>query len=60
MFSFGHCPNYLPPPQVGQLVPLFWDVKNDNDYDNDGSDNCDYNSVTFDDFGVKNDQQVYI
>ena len=30
-----------------------------NDYDNDGSDNCDYNSVTFDDFGVKNDQQVY-
>ena len=29
------------------------------DYDNDGSDNCDYNFVTFDDFGVKNDQKVY-
>ena len=28
------------------------------DYDNDGSDNCDYNFVTFDDFGVKNDQKV--
>ena len=28
------------------------------DYDNDVSDNCDYN-VSFDDFGVKNDQQVY-
>ena len=28
-------------------------------YDNDGSDNCDYNFVTFDDFGVKNDQKVY-
>ena len=47
----------------------FLDVKNDvltritepsnDDYDNDGSDNCDYNFVTFDDFGVKNDQQVY-
>ena len=27
MFSFGHCPNYLPPPpspQFGQLVPLFF------------------------------------
>ena len=61
MFPFGHCPNYLPPsPQFGQLVPLFLDVKNDglargtepsnNDYDNDGSYNCDHN---FDDFGVK-------
>ena len=28
------------------------------DYDNDGSDNCDYNFVPFDDFGVKNDQKV--
>ena len=28
------------------------------DYDNDGSDNCDYNFGTFDDFGVKNDQKV--
>ena len=45
--------------QFGQLVPLFLDVKNDvltritepseNDYDNDGSDNYDYNFVTFDD-----------
>ena len=25
-----------------------------NDYDNDGSDNCDYNFGTFDGFGVKN------
>ena len=29
-----------------------------NDYINDGSDNCDYNFGTFDDFGVKNDQKV--
>ena len=28
------------------------------DYDNNGKDNCDYNFVTFDDFGVKNDQKV--
>ena len=44
------------------------DLKNDvlahitepsnNDYDNDGSDNCDHNFGTFDDFGVKNDQKV--
>ena len=72
MFSFRHCPNYLsspPSPQFGQLVPLFLDVKNDvlaritepsnDDYDNDGSDDCDYNFVTFGDFGVINDQQVY-
>ena len=50
MFSFGHCPNYLPPPspQFGQLVPLFLDVKDDvsariteqskDDYNNDVSD----------------------
>ena len=48
---------------------MFLDVKNDvlaritepsnDDYNNDGSDNCDYNFVTFDDFGVKNDLQVY-
>ena len=25
---------------------------------NDGSDNCDYDLGTFDDFGVKNDQKV--
>ena len=58
MFSFGHCPNYLSS-EFGQLVPLFLDVKNNvlaritepsnNDYENNGSDNCDYN------FGVKND-----
>ena len=33
MFSFGHCPNFLSPPppspQFGQLVPLFFNVKND-------------------------------
>ena len=29
-----------------------------NDYDNDGSDNCDYDFDTFDNFGVKNDQKV--
>ena len=58
MFSFGHCPNYL-----SQVVQLFLDVKNDvltritepcnDDYDNDGIDNCYYN------FGVQNDQNVY-
>ena len=47
----------------------FLDVKNyvltritepsNDDYYNNGSDNCDYNFVTFDDFGVKNDQKVY-
>ena len=53
----------LPPsPQFGQVVQLFLDVKNDvlaritkpsnNDYDNDGSDNCDYNFGTFDNFGA--------
>ena len=59
MFSFGHCPNYLPPPpspQFGQLVPLSLDVKNDvlapitepsnDDYDNGVSDNCDQNFGT--------------
>ena len=33
-------------------------VPSNNDYDNDGSDNCDYNYGTCDDFGVKNDQKV--
>ena len=57
-----------PSPQFGQVVQLFWDVKNDvlmritetsnNDYDNDWSDDCDYNFGTFDDFGIKNDQNV--
>ena len=51
-----------PLPQFGQLVPLFLDVKNNilaritepsnDDYDNDGSYNCDYNFDTFDNFGV--------
>ena len=46
----------------------FLDVKNDvltritepsnNDYNNDGSDNCDHYFGDFDDFGVKNDQKV--
>ena len=68
MFSFGHCLNYLSA-QFGQVVQLFLDVKNNvltritepsnDDYYNNGSDNCDYNCVTFDDFGVKNDQKVY-
>ena len=57
-----------PSPQFGKLVPLFSDVENyvfagitgpsNDDYDNDGSDNCDHNFGTFDDFGVKNDQKV--
>ena len=61
--SFGHCPNYLSLPR-----PPFLDVKNDflmritepsnDDNNNDGSDNCGYNFVTFDDFGVKNEQKV--
>ena len=48
-------PNPLSP-QFGQVVQLFWDVKNDvlmritetsnNDYDNDWSNNCDYNFGT--------------
>ena len=50
-----------PFPQFGQVVQLFLYVKNNvltritepsnDDYDNDGSDNCDYNFVTW--FGVK-------
>ena len=67
MHSLGHCPNY-PSSHFEQLVPLFSDVENyvfagitgpsNDDYDNDGSDNCDHNFGTFDDFGVKNDQKV--
>ena len=67
MYSLGHCPNY-PSSHFEQLVPLFSDVENyvfagitgpsNDDYDNDGSDNCDHNFGTFDDFGVKNDQKV--
>ena len=66
-FSFGHCPNYISP-QFGQVVQLFLDVKNDvlpritepnnDDYDNDGSENCDYDFGIFDYFGVKNYQKV--
>ena len=61
-------PKLLLPPQFGQVVQLFLDVKNDvfaritepsnNDYDNDVNDNCDNNFGTFADFGVKNDQKV--
>ena len=61
-------PKPPPWPQFGQLGPFFSDVKNDvlariteqskDDYDNDVSDNCDRNFGTFDDFGVKNDQDV--
>ena len=57
-----------PPPNLGNLYHFILDVKNDvlariteqskNDYDNDVGDNCDNNFVTFDDFGVKNDQKV--
>ena len=49
--------------------PTFLDVKNDvsahitkpsnDDYDNDGSDNCDHNFGTFDDFGVKNTKKYH-
>ena len=65
---FRALPELPPPPQFGQLVPLFLDVKNNvlarvteqskDDYDNDVSNNCDHNFGTFDDFGVKNDQKV--
>ena len=68
-FSLGIAQITSPPsPQFWQVVQLFLDVKYDvltrftessnNDYDNDGSNNCDYNFGTFDDFGVKNDQKV--
>ena len=52
-----------PSSQFGQLVPLILDVKNDvlaritetsnDDYDNDWSNDCDYDFDTFDDFGAK-------
>ena len=58
----------LHPPQFGQVVQLFFDVRNsvlaritepsNDDYDNDGSDDCDNNFGTFDDFGVNIDQKV--
>ena len=68
MFFLGIAQISSPPPQFGQLVPLFLNVKNNvlahitepsnDDYNNDGSDNCDLNFCTFDDFGVKNYQKV--
>ena len=58
MFSFRQYPNYLPLPPIRASYTSFLDVKNNvlaritelsnNDYDNDGSDNCDYNFGTFD------------
>ena len=56
MLSFEHCPNYLP--IKNDVLTRITEPSND-DYDNDGSDNCDYNFVTFDDLGFKNDQKVY-
>ena len=60
----------LPLPRIRQLVPLFLDVKNNvlaritepsnNDYDNDGSDNCDHNFGTFDDFVLKMTKKCHI
>ena len=57
-----------PPPAIRATCTTFLDVKNNvlalitepskDDYDNDVSDICDHNFGTFDDFGVKNDQQV--
>ena len=39
---------------------MFWRITepSNDDYDNDGIDNCDHNFGNFDDFGVKNDQKV--
>ena len=69
-FSFGHCPNHLPPP----LAPIratwssFLDVKNDVlrvrpkffDADNDGfNDNYDDNFGNFDDNYDKNNYKTY-
>ena len=59
----------LPPlPPIRAACTTFLDVKNEvlaritepsnDDYDNDGIDNCDHNFGNFDDFGVKNDQKV--
>ena len=59
------CP---PLPPIRATCTTFLDVKNNvlsritepsnDDYDSDGSDNYDYNFLTFDDFGVKSDQKV--
>ena len=58
MFSFGHCPNYLPP-KSGNLYRFFGRQKHmtdkNTDDDNDGcNDNYDGN---FDDNDDKNDQK---
>ena len=66
---FRALPELPPPsPQFRQIIQLVLGVKNNvltritepsnNDYDNDGSNNCDYNFGTLDDFGVKNEQNV--
>ena len=47
MFSFGQV--------VQQRFNAYYRTNN---YENTGSDNCDHNFSTFDDFGVKNDQKV--
>ena len=65
MFSFGHCPIYLypPPPNSGSLINVKTNVlahitePSNDDYNND--DDCDFNFGSFDDFGVKNDKNVY-
>ena len=56
-------PLHPPSPNSGNLYHFFLDVKNgilacitepsNDDYDNHGSDNCNYNLGTFDDFSVK-------
>ena len=55
------------PPNSGKFYNFFGRQKrrlahstepSNDDYDNDVSENCDHNFGTFDDFGVKNDQQV--
>ena len=61
-------PKLPPPPSPRACCTTFFGCQNNvlagisepsnNDYDNDGSDNCDYNFGTFDDFGVKNYQKV--
>ena len=63
---FRALPKLPPPPPIWATCTTFLDVKNDvlaritepsnDDYDNDGSDNCDYN---FGDFGLNNYQKVY-
>ena len=60
---FRALPKLPPPPPIRATCTTFLDVKNDalariteprnDDYDNGVSDNCDHNSGTFDDFGVK-------